>query len=173
FKAIKKEIKKSKNEDISDLQELYSKLYEVNSVKSSVFSSHFNHCPSIDIVRDFGYNLRTSIKLPFVEIIYALKIEKEFTVEECMKMLFMNSDYLNGNIGIKEASKYYFKMDLKDLSQREKLTLIAMFVNPSNFDPIRRPEKVKSKVALFEKIIKKQNKLKICTEKFNNTCKTN
>ena len=62
-----------------------------------MFSSHFSRCPSLDVVDCFGYNFRTNIKLPFVKLIYALKIEKEFTNEECIKILFLNSDYLYGN----------------------------------------------------------------------------
>ena len=57
-------------------------------------------------------------------------------------------------IGVFKALKYYFNKELNKLSQREKLTLIVMYENPSLYNPIRRPEKVKLKVDLFERMIK-------------------
>ena len=154
FRRINREIIKSREKDLLDLPELYFKLHEIKGVKNVMFSSHFSRCPSLDVVNCFGYNFRTNIKLPFVKLIYALKIEKEFTNEECIKILFLNSDYLYGNIGVFKASKYYFNKELNKLSQREKLTLIVMYENPSLYNPIRRPEKVKLKVDLFERMIK-------------------
>ena len=158
FKSVKKELVKSRKEKLNNLIELYTETHDINSIKSSPFRNdiRFGLCPSLDLVRYFGYNFKANIKLPFVKLIYALKIEKEFTNEECLKTLFLNCDYLNNNIGIRNASKYYFKKNYDSLNEKEILTLIVMFENPRLYDPIRRPEKVKSKVALFEKIIKKQ-----------------
>jgi hypothetical protein len=162
FKSVEIKLTESRQEKFHDLIELYTKTHNIQRVRNKFFYNHisFGICPSLDIVRYFGYNFRANIKFPFVELIYSLKIEKEFTSEECLKTLFLNCDYLHGNIGIKNASKYYFKKEFEDLNQREKLTLIVMFQNPSLYNPIRRPEKVKMKVDLFEKIINKQNKLK-------------
>ena len=91
------------------------------------------------------------------KMIYVLKIEREFTKNECLKFQFLNADYLFGNKGIKDAAKFYFKKDLEELNEEEKLILVVMLENPSLYNPIRRKEKVMNKVRMYKEKINKKN----------------
>lgn len=90
------------------------------------------------------------------KMIYVLKIEREFSKDECLKFQFLNEDYLFRNKGIKDAAKFYFKKDLEELNEEEKLVLVVMLDNPSLYNPIRRKEKVMNKVRMYKEIINKK-----------------
>ena len=90
------------------------------------------------------------------KMIYVLKIEREFSKNQCLKFQFLNADYLFGNKGIKDAAKFYFKKDLEKLNEDEKLVLVVMLDNPSLYNPIRRKEKVMNKVRLYKHILNKK-----------------
>ena len=81
-----------------------------------------------------------------------LKIRHEFTSDDCLKLVFNQTDFLNNNIGIKNAAKFYFDKKIKNLNEEEKITLIVMMENPSLYNPKRRKEMVKDKVTLFQKL---------------------
>lgn len=87
------------------------------------------------------------------KMIYVQKLKREFKKNECLKFQFLNADYLFGNIGIKEAAKFYFKKNLEQLNEEEKITLIVMIENPSLYNPIRRKEKVLDKVRVYQRIL--------------------
>ncbi len=87
------------------------------------------------------------------KMIYIQKLAKEFKNNECLKFQFLNEDYLFGNKGIKDAANFYFKKNLEQLNEEEKLTLIVMLDNPSLYNPIRRKEKVMNKVKLYKSIL--------------------
>lgn len=90
------------------------------------------------------------------KMIYVLKIEREFSKNQCLKFQFLNADYLFGNKGIKDAAKFYFEKDLEKLNKDEKLVLVVMLDNPSLYNPIRRKEKVMNKVRLYKHILNKK-----------------
>lgn len=156
FQNLKKELENSNKDNLNGIPELYCKIYDIKSVKQYFFlnSMRYKRCPSIDLVRILGYNLGSDIKLPFIEIIYALKIEKEFSSTDCLIVLFDHTDYCFDNLGIRKASKFYLKKNIEDLNQRDKLILIAMYNNPSLFNPLKRPQKVEARINSFEKILK-------------------
>lgn len=90
------------------------------------------------------------------KMIYVLKIEREFSNNVCLKFQFLNADYLFGNIGIRDAAKFYFKKNLEQLNEEQKLILVVMLDNPSLYNPIRRKEKVMNKVRLYKRILNEQ-----------------
>ena len=158
FSTLKEEIVKDRNENLDDVPDLYLQIYKIEKVRTALFSNTIGlkSCPSLDVVRSVGMYFRTNIKLPFVELIYALKIEKEFSQKDCLNYLFLRNDYLYHNKGVKNASLFYFHKDINELNRNQKLTLIVMLDNSSLYNPIKRPEKVKSKVLLFERILDKK-----------------
>lgn len=88
-----------------------------------------------------------------IKMIYVMKIEKEFSKEDCLKFQFLNADYLFGNNGIKDAAKFYFKKSLEQLNTEEKLVLVVMLENPSLYNPKRRKERLMNKVRIYQRII--------------------
>ena len=86
---------------------------------------------------------------------FSKKLEQDFTQEECLKFLFLKNDYLNGNVGIKEGAKFFFKKTLKELNIEEKITLILMLENPSLYNPIKERKILKKKIIEYEKILEK------------------
>ncbi|WP_256379777.1 MULTISPECIES: transglycosylase domain-containing protein [unclassified Flavobacterium] len=85
--------------------------------------------------------------------LYLLKIKKEFSHDECLKFVLVHYDFGFDNIGIKDASKFYFKKDLEKLNEKQIITLVVIFRNSGLYNPIQNKKKLDAKVLLFEKIL--------------------
>lgn len=85
-----------------------------------------------------------------VQLIYY--IEAQTTQRKCLNLLTSQQDFLYSCRGIEAASQFHFQKTLVDCDDREMVTLIIMMKNPSLYNPIRRPEIVKTAV---DKIMKK------------------
>ncbi|MEL6864653.1 MAG: transglycosylase domain-containing protein [Bacteroidota bacterium] len=77
------------------------------------------------------------------EWIIAVKLERSYTKEEIMTMYLNKFNFINGAYGIKAASEIYFGKTQDSLYVEEAATLVGMLKNPSLYNPMRRPEKVK------------------------------
>ena len=77
------------------------------------------------------------------EWITAVKLERSYTKEEIMAMYLNIVSYNNGAYGIKAASETYFGKGQDSLRLEEAAVLVGMLQNPSLFNPLRRPERVK------------------------------
>jgi hypothetical protein len=160
FIAIKDEINKSKNEDFKHFLNLYNKIYNQKSIKfyslkNSKLGFPKDDCPCLDVARYYGANNLRNFKIPFVKILYTLKIEKEFSQEDCLKLILSKADLLYDNEGIKEASLYFFNKKIDSLDERELLELIIMLENPILFDPKRNREIRQNKILVYEKFLEK------------------
>ena len=87
-----------------------------------------------------------------IELSLATKIDKEISPKEQLNFMLKQTDFANGQIGIKSASKYYFNKEITELNENEIASLIIMTRNPALYNPKRRPEKLKAEV---EKLLKK------------------
>lgn len=85
-----------------------------------------------------------------IQLIYY--IEDNTTQKQCLNFNAQHLDFLSKNVGVKAASQFYFEKAFDELNDREMVTLIVMMKNPSFFNPLRRPDKVKNAV---DKIMKK------------------
>ena len=85
------------------------------------------------------------IKQKFKEWIIAVRIERQYSKQEIITMYLNRFDFLNLAVGIKSASKIYFNTTPKELSVEQAATLIGMAKNPSLYNPLRRPEKTKTR----------------------------
>jgi penicillin-binding protein 1A len=92
------------------------------------------------VERIFAYSTRK-----FGEMITAVKLEKRYSKEEILTMYLNKVNFVNGAYGIKAASEIYFGKSQKDLNVEESATIIGMLQNPSLFNPMRRPKKVKDR----------------------------
>lgn len=79
------------------------------------------------------------------EWIIAIKLERQYTKNEIIAMYFNKADFVNTAVGIRSAAKVYFGKKTNELSIDEGAMLVGMLTNPSYFNPVRRPERVKTR----------------------------
>lgn len=94
------------------------------------------------------------------EWIIAVKLERAYTKEEIMSMYLNKFNFINGAYGIKAASEIYFGKTQDSLRIEEASTLIGMLKNPSLYNPLRRPERVKQR---REVVLKQMQKNELLT----------
>ena len=76
-----------------------------------------------------------------IEWMIAVKLEREYSKEEIIKMYLNQFDFLYNAVGIKSAAHVYFGKDPRDLTVEEAATLVGMVKNPSLYNPRRHPER--------------------------------
>ncbi|MEW7289400.1 penicillin-binding protein 1A [Aquimarina sp. 2304DJ70-9] len=79
------------------------------------------------------------------EWVIATRLERQYTKNEIITMYLNKYDFLNQAIGISSASRIYFGKSPKDLKKEEAAVLVGMLKNSSLFNPLRRPEMVKTR----------------------------
>lgn len=90
-----------------------------------------------------------------IEWMIAIKLERFYTKDEIIKMYLNRFDFLNNAVGIKTAAKVYFNKEAKDLDIAESAMLVGMLKNPSYFNPVRKPERVKDRRnVVFDQMVK-------------------
>lgn len=114
FKNLKQNLEMAKNEDVASLDELYNKIHHNNKERN---------CPCNVITKSvdpFRHQISPKTK------VYALKIKQDFGHDACLKLELLKSDYLNGNIGVKSASQYYFHKLIQDLNEKKNTLLVML-----------------------------------------------
>lgn len=161
FLLLKKSIESSKTEDLKEFVEIYNKTHKIISYKKSLLSGYnykLGRSPFRDVVNFRLYEYGSQIEANIKNTLYALKLEEDFTSDECLTYLFLNYDYLYGNKGIKDASKFFFKKGIENLNPKEKITLVLMLDNPSLYNPFRERDILKRRIMEYEKILQRKNK---------------
>lgn len=95
----------------------------------------------------------------FKEMITAVKLERRYTKNEILALYLNHFNFINGAYGIKAAAAIYFGKTPIQLNIEESATLVGMLQNPSYFNPMRRPEKVKQRRNVVLKQMVKAGKL--------------
>jgi penicillin-binding protein 1A len=90
-------------------------------------------------------NLIERIKQKIKELIIAVRLEKQYTKKEILAMYLNKYDFLNQGVGIRSASRIYFGVEPKDLTQEQAAMLVGMLKNSSLYNPLRRAELVKKR----------------------------
>ncbi len=90
-------------------------------------------------------NIWERIKQKIQEWVIAMRLERQYTKNEIITMYLNKYDFLNQAIGISSASRIYFGKQPKDLKVEEAAVLVGMLKNSSLFNPLRRPEMVKTR----------------------------
>lgn len=145
FVYLTSALKETEKEDLKLFVEIYNKIHKTVKERQCMCELATSH---IDRNRH-GFSL--------TKMIYTLKIEKDFSKDHCLKFVLLNYDFGYKNIGIKNASKFYFSKTIDALNEDEKITLVAMFENSSLYNPIRNKQFVINKVRLYKRILHQNN----------------
>ena len=78
-----------------------------------------------------------------IEWMIAVKLERQYSKEEILKMYLNQFDFLYNAVGIKSAATVYFGKDAKDLNVEEAAMLVGMVKNPAYYNPRRHPERTR------------------------------
>lgn len=81
----------------------------------------------------------------FKEWVIAVRLEKCYTKEEIIAMYLTKFDFLNQAVGINSAAEVYFSTTPDKLELHQSAMLVGMAKNPSYFNPLRYPERVKDR----------------------------
>ncbi len=98
-----------------------------------------NPCPCIDA----NYGIETNT---FDTWTVGLALDRDVSPKKCLDFYLSKIDFLFSVIGIQNASKFYYHKELDHLSDNEMLELAVMSINPTAFNRIDHPEKLKLKV---------------------------
>ncbi|WP_299176169.1 transglycosylase domain-containing protein [uncultured Chryseobacterium sp.] len=79
------------------------------------------------------------------EWVVAVSLEKRYTKEEIVTLYFNKFDFLYNANGIEMASKIYFNKSTKELTLPEAAMFVAMLENPVKNNPMRNPERAKTR----------------------------
>lgn len=126
------------NKSVSVNKYVFNQLISINLSQES---------PSLNIVW-FSFSPERTKSFTNNVYVKALKIEREMSYSECLKLLLNKYDFLNGQIGVFDASKFYFNKELNELEGREMAILALMTRNPSIYNPkkINRLKLIKQKL---------------------------
>ncbi|MGN0069605.1 MAG: transglycosylase domain-containing protein [Prevotella sp.] len=91
-----------------------------------------------------GSKLERLLQKP-IEWVIAVKLERTYTKEEIIALYLNYFDFLHNAVGIKTASNTYFNKEPSELSVVEAALLVGLCKNPSYFNPIRYPDRCKSR----------------------------
>ncbi len=78
-----------------------------------------------------------------VEWMIAVKLERNFSKDEIIKMYLNQFDFLYNAVGIKTAAHVYFGKEPEDLAIEEAATLVGMVKNPAYYNPVRQNERTR------------------------------
>jgi len=96
-------------------------------------------CPCVDASYGVTHNTVDNLTV-------GLALDKDVSPKKCLDFYLSKFDFLHHTIGIQNASNFYYQKDLEELSDDEMLELSVMTINPSIYNKIRNPEKLKEKV---------------------------
>lgn len=94
-----------------------------------------------------------------IEWMIAVKLERQYSKEEILKMYLNQFDFLYNAVGIKSAAQVYFGKDARDLSVEEAALLVGMVKNPSYYNPRRHPERTTARRNVVLEQMYKNDKL--------------
>jgi len=78
-----------------------------------------------------------------VEWMIAVKLERNFSKDEIIKMYLNQFDFLYNAVGIKTAAHVYFGKEPEELTVEEAATLVGMVKNPAYYNPVRQNERTR------------------------------
>lgn len=79
-------------------------------------------------------------------------LERNVTSTECIQFRSAYMDFTHGCIGLQKAAIYYYHKPLPSLSDDEMIGLVAMYKNPSLYNPLRNKKRFQDRVNTLKSI---------------------
>jgi len=99
------------------------------------------------VVKTFFLSPERTIRRKLAEALLSHRLEKQLTKEEIL-FLYLNQIYFgHGRYGVQEASRFFFRKDVFDLTILEAALLAGLPQSPSRYSPFRHPKRVKRRRA--------------------------
>lgn len=116
-------------------------------------------------IKNLYQNFNKSWSRKWNETILTLNLEVNYSKDEILEGYINTINFGQGNIGIADASLYYFNKEPKDLSMEEAIILAGIPKSPNNYNPvsnydksIKRAKVVLNSMIKNKKISKKEAK---------------
>ena len=87
-------------------------------------------------IKNLYQDFKKTWKRKWNETLLTLNLEVHYSKEEILEGYINTINFGQGNIGIYNASKYYFNKEPKDLSTEEAIILAGIPKSPSNYNPV-------------------------------------
>ena len=84
-----------------------------------------------------------SLKRKFVELWWAIQMERRYTKQEILEMYLNEMPFGSGNLGVQAASKFYFNHPVQEDTVAESAMLVIQLASPSLNNPIRNPQRAR------------------------------
>ncbi len=104
-------------------------------------------------------NIFQALAQKLKEYVIAVRLERQYTKREIIAMYLNIYDFGYNGDGIKSASSIFFDKELDSLRIEESAVLVGMLKNSSYYNPLRRPELVKSRRNIVFGQMRKNNHL--------------
>lgn len=103
------------------------------------FRKRKNPCPCINANYGIEFNTFDTWTVGFA-------LDRDVSSKKCLDSYLNKFDFLFSVKGIQNASEYYYHKELGQLTDNEMFELSVMTINPSLYNKLRQPEKLKTKV---------------------------
>lgn len=104
---------------------------------------------------DFGQTWKRKAEEAFL----TMQLELDYDKNEILEGYLNTINYGQGNYGIKNASKYYFNKEPKDLTLEEAIILAGIPKSPSNYNPVSNYDKSIQRAKVVAKSMLNNNKI--------------
>ncbi len=125
----------------------------VRSLMRAVLSNFASDAPqqgastiTMQVVKnDFLAGLERDGRYKLLQIVYAMRLEKEYTKEQILERYLNTVFFGNNAYGIAAASETYFGKSVAELTFVEAAFLAGLVRSPSGYDPINNPERSRAR----------------------------
>lgn len=111
-------------------------------------------------IKNLYQNFNKSWKRKWQETILTLNLEVNYSKDEILEGYINTINFGQGNIGIADASLYYFNKEPADLTLEEALILAGIPKNPSNYNPVSNYDKSINRAKVVLNSMIKNKKIK-------------
>jgi penicillin-binding protein 1A len=106
------------------------------------------------VKNDFLAGLERDGRYKLLQIVYAMRLEKEKTKDEILTRYLNTVFFGNNSYGIGAAAETYFAKQVAELTLVESAFLAGLVRSPSGYDPINNPERSRNRFAqIVERLV--------------------
>ncbi len=128
--------------------ELYHKVYSSTNTNEEIFNQiigkYDSECPCLSVARNSFMFHTDWFKNNYYVVSW--KLEENLDKDDCLNYYASKFDFIDNNIGVENASNYYYNKPLNKLNDIELIGLIVMMKNPSLYNPKHKPDVFKERV---------------------------